>query len=516
MKKRYIKILTVVLSSTVLLGGCGGTKIYSASAADSSLISEDSASDTVVITDKSGESSSDTSETTSQKSGDSDSGEAEKNTQVTENSASESADESSSESELFSDRDLSGEYDTEGAVKVVLNKTGIECSDEGVEVSGSNATITKAGTYILSGTLDNGSIIVDADKEDKVQLVLSGVTINSDTFAAIYVRQADKVFVTLDEGTENILSNSGAFSQIDDNEVDAVIFSKDDITVNGKGTLKINCAAGNGISGKDEVTITGGVIEIEAAKHAIRAKDILAIADGSFKLVSDNDGLHAENGDDDSLGNIYITGGDFNIQVADDAIHANSLLQIDGGTFDITAAEGLEGTYIKVNDGTILINASDDGVNAAYKSSAYTPTFEMNGGTLTINMGAGDTDAVDSNADLIINGGTIDITGQSAFDYDGTAQHNGGTIIVNGQTVDSITGQMMGGGMGRGMGRGKNGSMTGGKNGRMTGGMDSGITGGMDGNMTGGKNGRMAGDIDSGMTGDIDGEMTGDMQGSEI
>ena len=369
MKKRYIKILTVVLSSTVLLGGCGGTKIYSASAADSSLISEDSASDTVVITDKSGESSSDTSETTSQKSGDSDSGEAEKNTQVTENSASESADESSSESELFSDRDLSGEYDTEGAVKVVLNKTGIECSDEGVEVSGSNATITKAGTYILSGTLDNGSIIVDADKEDKVQLVLSGVTINSDTFAAIYVRQADKVFVTLDEGTENILSNSGAFSQIDDNEVDAVIFSKDDITVNGKGTLKINCAAGNGISGKDEVTITGGVIEIEAAKHAIRAKDILAIADGSFKLVSDNDGLHAENGDDDSLGNIYITGGDFNIQVADDAIHANSLLQIDGGTFDITAAEGLEGTYIKVNDGTILINASDDGVNAAYKSS---------------------------------------------------------------------------------------------------------------------------------------------------
>ena len=456
MKKRYINLLTVVLSSTVLLGGCGGTKIYSASAADisemSSLIS----------------------------------------------------DESSSESELFSDRDLSGEYDTEGAVKVALNKTGIECSDEGVEVSGSNATITKAGTYILSGTLDNGSIIVDADKEDKVQLVLSGVTINSDTFAAIYVRQADKVFVTLDEGTENILSSSGAFSQIDDNEVDAAIFSKDDITVNGKGMLKINCAAGNGISGKDEVTITGGVIEIEAAKHAIRAKDSLAIADGSFKLVSDNDGLHAENGDDDSLGNIYITGGDFNIQVADDAIHANSLLQIDGGTFEITAAEGLEGTYIKVNDGTILINASDDGVNAAYKSSAYTPTFEMNGGKLTINMGAGDTDAVDSNADLIINGGTLDITGQSAFDYDGTAQYNGGTIIVNGQTVDSITGQMMGGamgqGMGRGMGRGKNGSMT----------------GGMGGNMTDGRNGRIAGGMNSDMTGGMDSGTTGDMQGSDI
>ena len=514
MKKRYINLLTVVLSSTVLLGGCGGTKIYSASAADtsemSSLISGESASDTVEITEKPGESSSDTSEMTSQKSGDADSSEAEKNTQVTDNSGSESADESantadeSSENELFSDRDLSGEYDSEGAVKIQLNKTGIDCSDEGVEISGSNATITKAGTYILSGTLDNGSIIVDADKEDKVQLVLSGVTINSDTFAAIYVRQADKVFVTLDEGTENILSSSGAFSQIDDNEVDAAIFSKDDITVNGKGMLKINCAAGNGISGKDEVTITGGVIEIEAAKHAIRAKDSLAIADGSFKLVSENDGLHAENGDDDSLGNIYITGGDFNIQVADDAIHANSLLQIDGGTFEITAAEGLEGTYIKVNDGTILINASDDGVNAAYKSSAYTPTFEMNGGKLTINMGAGDTDAVDSNADLIINGGTLDITGQSAFDYDGTAQYNGGTITVNGQTVDSISGQGMGRGMGQGMGRG----MGRGKNGSMT--------GGMDGNMTDGMDGRMAGGMNSGMTGGLDGGTTGDMQGSDI
>ena len=522
MKKRYINLLTVVLSSTVLLGGCGGTKIYSASAADtsemSSLISGDPASDTVEITEKPGESSSDTSEMTSQKSGDADSSEAEKNTQVTDNSGSESADESantadeSSENELFSDRDLSGEYDSDGAVKIQLNKTGIDCSDEGVEISGSNATITKAGTYILSGTLDNGSIIVDADKEDKVQLVLSGVTINSDTFAAIYVRQADKVFVTLDEGTENILSSSGAFSQIDDNEVDAAIFSKDDITVNGKGMLKINCAAGNGISGKDEVTITGGVIEIEAAKHAIRAKDSLAIADGSFKLVSENDGLHAENGDDDSLGNIYITGGDFNIQVADDAIHANSLLQIDGGTFEITAAEGLEGTYIKVNDGTILINASDDGVNAAYKSSAYTPTFEMNGGKLTINMGAGDTDAVDSNADLIINGGTLDITGQSAFDYDGTAQYNGGTITVNGQTVDSISGQGMGRGMGQGMGRG----MGRGKNGSMTGGMDGNMTGGMDGNMTDGMDGRMAGGMNSGMTGGLDGGTTGDMKGSDI
>ena len=109
---------------------------------------------------------------------------------------------------------------------------------------------------------------------------------------------------------------------------------------------------------------------------------------------------------------------------------------------------------IRINDGTIQIAASDDGVNAARKSSACTPTVEINGGSLTIVMGAGDTDGVDSNGDLIINGGTVDVTGSSAFDYDGTAQYNGGTIIVNGRQVSSIPNQMMGG-MPGGFGGGK-------------------------------------------------------------
>ena len=397
MKNRYMNMIAFTLSAALLFIGCAGTQTnsYAAVSIDSKEVSS----------------------------------------QLSENSNSNTAE----------------------TVKVQLNKTGIECSDEGVEITDSNAVIKKAGTYILSGTLDNGSIIVDAGKEDKVQLVLSGVKINSDSFAAIYVRQADAVSLTLADGTENTLAGSGAFSQIDENDVDAVIFSKDDLTINGNGSLQISSAAGNGISGKDEVTITEGAIEIEAANHAIRAKDALTITGGTFTLTAEKDGLHAENGDDESLGNIYITGGDFHIQAADDAIHANTLLQIDDGNFEITGAEGLEGTYIKINNGTMLINASDDGVNAAYKSSVYTPTFEINGGTLTIIMGSGDTDGVDSNSDLIINGGTIDITGQSAFDYDGAATFNGGTIIVNGQTLDSISNQMMG----RGMGGGKHGGMYG-------------------------------------------------------
>ena len=109
------------------------------------------------------------------------------------------------------------------------------------------------------------------------------------------------------------------------------------------------------------------------------------------------------------------------------------------------AAEGFEATYIRINDGSIRISATDDGINAARKSSAYTPTAEINGGEIAISMGAGDTDGVDSNGDLIISGGTISVTGNSAFDYDGAATYTGGTIIVNGQQVDSIPNQMKGG-----------------------------------------------------------------------
>ena len=356
-------------------------------------------------------------------------------------------------SDAFSDRDLSGEYDEE-VLSIQLTGSGAESDSEKVSISGSTVTITGAGTYVISGSLDDGTIVVDASKEDKVQLVLNGVSIQSSAFAAIYVKQADKVFITLAEGTVNTLANGGSYVQIDENDVDAVIFAKDDVTLNGTGSLKITASAGSGIVGKDEVTITAGTYEITAANHAIRVKDSLAIADGNFTLIATDDGLHAENGDDESLGSIYIAGGNFVIQVKDDAIHATTLLQIDGGTFEITAAEGLEATYIMINGGDIQISASDDGVNAAAKSSIYTPTFEMNDGTLTIVMGAGDTDGVDSNGNIVINGGTIDVTGQSSFDYDGSATYNGGTIIVNGQQVDSIPNQMMGGG-GFGGGKGK-------------------------------------------------------------
>lgn len=287
--------------------------------------------------------------------------------------------------------------------------------------------ITEAGTYIVTGKTDDGMIIVDVDGEsDDVHLILRDAVINSSSSAAVYVLSADEVYITL-EGN-SILSNGGKYEAIDENDIDAVIYSKDDLTINGSGSLTIDATVGHAIVCKDDMVITGGTYYLTAETDVINTNDSLAI-----------------------------TGGTFNIKAGDDAIHTDGILQIDNGTFDITAAEGLEGTYITINDGTFTINASDDGINAAQKVEDYLATLVINGGNIKITMGQGDTDGIDSNGDIYINGGTIDITGQSTIDYDGTAVKNGGTLIINGVTTDTIPNQIMGG-RGGGMQGGRNGN----------------------------------------------------------
>ncbi len=342
--------------------------------------------------------------------------------------------------ELFTERDLTQTADLSDAKEIALQ-------------SGKNVTITKAGVYRVTGSAENVTIIVDAGDEDKVQLVLDGVSVTNADAPCIYVRNADKVFVTL--SGDNSLSVTGQFTADGDTNTDGVIFSKDDLTLNGAGSLTVN-SSDNGIVGKDDLKITGGTYKITAASKAIEANDSIRVAGGSFTIKAGTDGLHAENEDDDSLGYIYIGGGSFSMSVGDDGIHAVSLVQIDGGTFTISAAECMEGTYIRINDGTFDLSSWDDGINAARKSSAYsTPVVEINGGAINITMSAGDTDGIDSNGDIIVNGGTISVSGNSTFDYDGTAQLNGGTIYCNGQQVTQIPNQMMGGGGMGGFGGGR-------------------------------------------------------------
>ena len=342
--------------------------------------------------------------------------------------------------DIFSDRDLTQTPDLSDAQSITVS-------------NGQTINITEAGIYIISGSASNCTIKVNADEESKVQLVLNGVNITNDSIPAIYVVSADKCFITTAENTENTLSVTGTFTSDGDTNTDAVIFSKDDLVFNGLGTLTIN-SSNNGISCKDDLKFTGGTYNITSVEDSIEANDSIAVCDGMFTINSSKDAFHSENDDDNTSGWIYISGGTFNIKSSSDAIQGTSAVQIDGGTLDINSSEGIEATYIQINDGTVKIYASDDGINATKKSTAYsTPTIEINGGYLTVEVGPGDTDGIDANGDIIVNGGTIDVTAQmSSFDYDGTAQYNGGIIIINGTQVNSIPQSMMGGGRGGMMG----------------------------------------------------------------
>ena len=339
------------------------------------------------------------------------------------------------ENQWFTQRDLTQTPDLSQAVT---------CAAE----DGKDITITAAGVYVLTGTAENVTVVVDAGDEDKVQLVLDGLTLTNEDAPAIYVKNADKVFLTTTD-SDNTLTVTGAFSADGEDNTDAVIFSKDDLVLNGLGTLTV-ISPENGVSAKDDLKITGGTLVIDCQADALEAHDAIAVAGGEITVTAGKDGLHAGDSDDDTVGAVYVSGGTLTILAEDDAIQAATAVQIDGGDFDLTASEGIEGTFVQINGGVIVIDASDDGVNAAQKSSALDPALEITGGTLTITMGEGDTDAIDVNGDLTISGGTVTITARSPFDYDGAGTLTGGTVTVNGETVTQLTGQMMGGGMGGG------------------------------------------------------------------
>lgn len=293
----------------------------------------------------------------------------------------------------FTDRDKSSEYDESSAVKITLNGSSAVVSGSGVNISGSTVTITSAGTYIISGSLSDGQIVIAASDSDKVQLVLNNAEINCNTSAAVYVKSADKVFVTLPAGTTNSLGGGTEYVQTDDNTVDGVIFSKSDLTLNGTGTLKIDADYRHGIVTKDTLCITGGTYVIDAVKTCLAGKDGIKILDGSFTLTAGSKGLNSGNDDDAKEGSIYIAGGTFTIKSEDDSIHADGSCIIAGGTYTIAAGddgihanydtvitdgsititdsyEGIEGRRITVSGGTINLTASDDGINAATGGSS--------------------------------------------------------------------------------------------------------------------------------------------------
>ncbi len=295
-------------------------------------------------------------------------------------------------SDYFTNRDLSGEWKESKA------KT-IELSD--------SVTITSEGTYILSGALTDGTITVNAGKDDKVQLVLNGVSVTSSSSAALLVENADKVFVTLAEGTENTLTSTG-FDESSD--IDAAIYARDDIVFNGTGSLTITSFK-HGILGKDDVKFASGTYTITAQGRGIDAKDGVAVADGSFTIVSQKDAIRSRNKDEAEKGYVMILGGVLDLTVgggsANGAIHTDERFTGGRGGWNAATAntdtdsmKGVKSTgALTIAGGTLTIDAADDALHSDTNVTVY-------GGTLTISTGD---DAMHADSDLTINGGDINV-----------------------------------------------------------------------------------------------------------
>ena len=358
-------------------------------------------------------------------------------------------------SDMFTDRDSRTLWDASSAIPITLSGQSAECNSSNVSIKENKITITAEGTYILSGTLSDGMIIVDTDKNSKVQLILNGVSIQNSSSAALYIRSADKVFVTLADRTVNTLSNGGTYTEIDDNNIDAAIFSKDDLTLNGNGSLIVQAAAGHGIVSKNDLVFTGGTYTINAASHGLCGKDSVRVADGIFTITSGKDGIQSDNSDDTDKGFVYIKDGVFQITTAGDGISASKELLIDGGDFTITAGGGylnaashkgqdfdrffnqtsstetLDSTSMKgikcdgaigINSGTFQIDSADDGLHSNSDLLIY-------GGTFSISTGD---DGIHADSSVQITDGLLDII----YSYEGI---EGKCIDISGGTIDILS-----------------------------------------------------------------------------
>ena len=291
----------------------------------------------------------------------------------------------------FTANDLNGDWDSQSATQIVLNGDSAKISGQGAYVYDGDVYISGGGYYAVSGTLENGSIVVDAYSSSKVWLLLNGVEMTCEDDACIKVEQADKVFLTLAAGSENVLHSGAVYSDTALAEgTDGVIFARDDLTINGSGSLTVQAEYAHGIAANDDLVITGGTIVVTAAKDGINANDSLRIKDADITVTAEDDGLvvsketadeaiedgylYVESGriavtsaDDGihTIGDVTIVGGEITIAAGDDGIHSDTAITVSDGTILISECyEGLEAVAIDVLGGTITIYPTDDGFNA--------------------------------------------------------------------------------------------------------------------------------------------------------
>ena len=322
----------------------------------------------------------------------------------------------------FTANDLNGNWDRSGATQITLTGDGGSVRGSGAYVNDGDVHILYAGTYILSGELTNGSVIVEANDTDKIWILLDGVSLYCDDSAALLVEQAKKVFLTLADGTENSISSGAEYSQeAVSSRIDGAIYSRDDLTINGSGSLRVAAAYKHGIVCNDDLVIAGGTIEITAAQDGIHANDSARLANMELTVNAGDDGVTVSN--DDETAYIYVESGSISIP---------------------SCYEGIEAVDITIAGGTLDIRPTDDGINA--NGTGRGSMIRITGGDITIiNETGRDADGLDSNGSIDISGGNVFISvngsgTNAAIDY---GSENGGVCTVSGGTVIAAGSSMM-------------------------------------------------------------------------
>ncbi|MDD3413937.1 MAG: carbohydrate-binding domain-containing protein [Lachnospiraceae bacterium] len=396
----------------------------------------------------------------------------------------------------YSDEAIEAAWDAEEATSIKLDSDVITVDGSGAEVEDYIVTITKKGTYVVTGSIENGQIIVDVSEDENVQLVLNGAQITCTDSSPIQVNSAKNLYLTLADGTENMVTDGRTAQSTDSEEEDdsdaptAAIFSENDLIINGGGKLTVTGNYNDGISSKDDLQIIDGEILVTSTDDGIVGKDSVSVRSGTIEIHSGDDGLKSSNSDDTSKGNVIIDGGDINIYASGDGMKSEMVLVINDGTVIIhESEEGLESLNVVLNGGVVTVTSKDDGINVSDGSSSNSektsfdgkqmvsqnsagggpngkapidPNREgkvsgneapgkagggmmnqaiegaivVNGGTVTVNAGG---DGLDSNGHIQITGGNIIVSGStnggnSALDYNGTFDITGGTLLAYGNS----------------------------------------------------------------------------------
>jgi hypothetical protein len=348
----------------------------------------------------------------------------------------------------YDKEDVYTDWKSENPNYIELTGTAASIKGSGAAAKGSMVTITSAGTYVISGKLNNGQIIVDVQDKGIVRFVLNGVEINSSDNAPIYVKNAEKTIISLEAGTENSVVDGTKYALADasTDEPSAAIFSKDNLIINGTGKLTVKANYKDGITSKDDLKITGGNILITAADDGLVGRDILAVKEGTIAVTAGGDAVKSSNDEDTAKGIVAIENGTFNLKAGKDGIQAETVVLIGAGTFNITSGGGsVNGTKKVVEEfgGQKGQMGGPMGGKNTTSTTTTAPVIEIEskkaikagrdigiaGGTFNIDSAD---DSMHSNNNAVIEGGIFTITsGDDGIHADMTLGIRGGKINIS-------------------------------------------------------------------------------------